>query len=178
MNKFFSADCHFNHINVISYCDRPFRDVDHMNRSLIRKWNERVKSDDVVYHVGDFCFRGKKEGGKTTVQQWEEKLNGKIIHILGNHCPNNSGKELIYSAMMKMGGYRVWTKHIPPDDYSDIPKDVDFVLCGHIHNVFKHKILNNIPIINVGVDVWDFRPVRLDEILKYYHRIIKGEVKK
>ena len=83
MDKWFSADLHLGHINCISYCDRPFKNIDHMNEVLIRNWNERVKPEDVVYHVGDFCFYGSKSGGKTKFQQWEEKLNGKIIHING-----------------------------------------------------------------------------------------------
>jgi len=183
MNKWFVSDIHFAHKGVkggiIKYCNRPFRDIDHMNRSIIRNWNERVKPDDVVYHVGDFAFRGGKEAGysKNKFQYWEEQLNGKIIHILGNHCLNNSGRELIIRAEMLFGGYHVLTQHIPPDDYSDIPEGIDFMLVGHVHNLFKHKFINNIPIINVGVDVWNFRPVSMQEILKYYHRIRK-EIKK
>ena len=176
MNKFVVSDIHFSHPNILKYCNRPFRDIDHMHEVIIRNWNERVKPGDVVYHFGDFAFRGGKEAGysKNKFQYWEEQLNGKIIHILGNHCLNNGGREIITGVDMLFGGYKIRGQHKPPEN---IPEDVDFVLCGHIHTAWKHKILNKIPIINVGVDVWNFRPVKMDEILKYYHKILK-EIKR
>jgi len=57
MNQWFSADDHFGHGNIIKYCNRPFKDSNDMNSSLIRNWNQRVKPEDTVFHVGDFCFQ-------------------------------------------------------------------------------------------------------------------------
>ena len=154
-----------------------------MNESLIRNHNERVKPTDILYHVGDFCFKGGKEGSKTKVQVWEEKLNGKIIHINGNHDSKNSGKELIEAAIMKMGGFNVLVQHVPPTMALEVPEFVDFVICGHVHDAWKHKILEDhrnerIPIfiINVGTDQWNFRPVRLDELLAYYQQNVKNSL--
>jgi hypothetical protein len=56
MNTFFTADHHFNHKRIIEYSSRPFKDVDEMNEVLIRKWNEKIKPKDTVYHLGDFAF--------------------------------------------------------------------------------------------------------------------------
>ena len=55
MNTFIIADTHFNHKNIIDYCNRPFTDADNMNTALIQNWNSVVKSDDIVYHLGDFA---------------------------------------------------------------------------------------------------------------------------
>ena len=39
---FFTSDTHFNHTNIIRYCDRPFKSTDEMNEKLIGNWNSAV----------------------------------------------------------------------------------------------------------------------------------------
>ena len=39
---FFTSDTHFNHMNIISYCQRPFRDIHEMNETIIVNWNNAV----------------------------------------------------------------------------------------------------------------------------------------
>ena len=56
MATWFTADLHFGHRNIIDYCNRPFRDVDAMNESLIENWNESIAADDTVWVVGDFAL--------------------------------------------------------------------------------------------------------------------------
>lgn len=41
------------------------------------------------------------------------------------------------------------------------PPYYDYFLCGHVHEAWRRK--KNV--INVGVDVWDFRPVTLKELI-------------
>lgn len=77
--KYFTSDFHFNHANVIKYCNRPFETVDQMNEVLLKAWNEVVKPEDTVYFLGDFCFNPQK------ALEWLSKLNGEIIFISGNH---------------------------------------------------------------------------------------------
>jgi calcineurin-like phosphoesterase family protein len=156
---------------------RPFKDGDDMNTSIIRNWNERVKEDDTVYHIGDFCFRGGTKGGKNKARYWEEQLNGKIVHIYGNHDYNNSVSSVLKAALMEFGNKQILVQHVPPLMREEVPAFCDFVICGHMHGKWKHMWLENkkdsIPIINVGVDVWKFRPVRLDEVLAYYYSVLK-----
>jgi len=191
MNIFFSADLHFGHENIIKYCSRPFRSLEHMNTSLIRNWNQRVKEDDVVFHVGDFCFRSGVQGTKIKYAlSWEKQLSGKIIHIAGNHDRNNSVRSLIESSILKISKYKVWVQHRPPEKMLEISEKCDFVICGHVHEKWKVKINKqidtngsigkvfvdlesdiDIPIINVGCDVWNFMPIKLDELLGYYEKI-------
>ncbi len=56
MATWFTADLHLGHRNIIDYCDRPFADVDAMNRALIDNWNHAVAEDDTVWVVGDFAL--------------------------------------------------------------------------------------------------------------------------
>jgi len=166
---YFTADCHFGHANIIEFTDtRKFKDVDEMNEELIRRWNSVVHKDDLVYHVGDFAFRSSN-----SASVWESKLNGTITHIQGNHDHNNGVKTYIVKAIMHFGGKSIYVEHRPPHKPEEIPYGVDFVICGHVHDKYKHKWVGNIPVINVGVDVWGLQPVSADNVLKYYRKIIK-----
>ena len=168
MKVFFTADCHFDHANIIRYSNRPFKSVEHMNREIIKRWNSVVSSDDLVYHVGDFAFKGQ-----SNAKRFEHMLNGSIVHIRGNHDMNNGVKTYIDKAIMYFGGKDVFVQHHPPE----ILPFCDFVVCGHIHEKWKFKLLKSnpsIPIINVGVDVNQFTPVSTNNLLKQY-REIKGK---
>ena len=57
---YFTGDEHYGHRNVIKYCNRPFQDVDEMDREIIKRHNEVVGDDDTVYHLGDFTINKKK----------------------------------------------------------------------------------------------------------------------
>lgn len=45
---FFTSDTHFNHANIIRFCNRPFKDVSHMNEAIISNWN-RVVGQEILY---------------------------------------------------------------------------------------------------------------------------------
>ena len=80
-NLFFTSDLHFYHKNIISYCNRPFGNVEYMNKRLIEEWNKTVPENGTVFMLGDFCFSESK-------QKWDEivnQLRGRIYHIRGNH---------------------------------------------------------------------------------------------
>lgn len=74
------SDLHFGHENIIKYSSRPFSSVEEMNETLIKNWNDVVKDNDIVYHLGDFCFL-KYNDCKNILR----RLNGNINMILGNH---------------------------------------------------------------------------------------------
>lgn len=175
MNNWFTSDCHFNHGNIIKYCNRPFKSLEEMNNTIIKNWNERVKPNDTVYHIGDFCFKnspgGKEgEGGREPAQYWENKLNGKIIHIGGNHDRNNSTKTIIRSMVIKYGGKLMYLVHDPK--YFNIKYPINLV--GHVHEkwLIKERKRGKCKtiLLNVGVDQWDFRPISLSDIQKCIYR--------
>ena len=82
-HTFFTSDTHFNHANIISFCNRPFKDVEQMNEVMIANWNHVIGKDDSVFHLGDFCLGGAAEWTKIL-----DRLNGKIYLIMGNHALN------------------------------------------------------------------------------------------
>ena len=79
-HTFFTSDTHFNHANIIKFCNRPFKDVEQMNETLIANWNRVIGPNDTVFHLGDFCLGGAAEWTKVL-----DRLNGKIYLIMGNH---------------------------------------------------------------------------------------------
>ncbi len=81
---FFTSDTHFNHTNIIQFCQRPFKNADEMNEVIITNWNNGVRKDDIIFHLGDFCLGGSAEWSKIL-----DRLNGKIYLILGNHDLKN-----------------------------------------------------------------------------------------
>lgn len=78
---FFTSDHHFGHSNIIKFCERPFKDVEEMNAVLIQRWNEKIKPEDEVYHLGDFAMTKDKE----LVSNILDQLNGTKYLIVGNH---------------------------------------------------------------------------------------------
>lgn len=48
MTRFFTADLHLGHRNIVHYSGRPFREVDERNVALIERWNETVGSDELI----------------------------------------------------------------------------------------------------------------------------------
>jgi len=171
---FFTADTHFGHSNIIKYCHRPFKTIEEHDYQLIQLWNSRVKPEDTVFVLGDFCYKQLKT---KTAKFYEDQLNGKIIFVKGNHDSNNGVKTCIQDIRIRLGGKNLLLIHRPEDvGYTD----VDLVLCGHVHQHWKFKristynktgkkVLFSIDFCNVGVDVWNYMPVTINEILKGYN---------
>ena len=156
-----TADTHFGHENIIKYCKRPFKSAYEMDLTMIRNWNLLVKPQDTVFHLGDLVFKNRYGNIR-------EHLNGNIVHIQGNHDNKASNnKTVIRSININYGGYDFCLVHNP----SHAPQD-RISLVGHVHE--KWTKYWNIPAkqwnINVGVDVWNFHPVKLDTIIKYMER--------
>ncbi len=83
-NTFFTADTHFNHANIIYFCQRPFSNVIEMNETIIGRWNARVGKGDLIYHLGDIAWG-----------DWRpvlERLNGDMILIRGGHDKKSEKK--------------------------------------------------------------------------------------
>lgn len=153
---FFTADEHYFHDNIIDYCDRPFDRWFEMNEEIIKRHNERVFKDDVVYHLGDFTLKGK-ELAESVISQ----LNGKHIFIKGSHDYWN--KDLPYLMEIKIGKYYFVLCHYAmitwPRSYHGSVQ-----LFGHSHG----KLGSQFPRkqMDVGVDTNNFYPYSFEDIRK------------
>jgi len=148
-----------------------------MNETLIKNANERMNEDDIFIHVGDWCFTNNII--KQKARDYEKLINAKLIHVNGNHDKNNSVKSCIEEITLKTAKLNILVKHKPIENPEDFYKmhDFDFVICGHVHKEWKHKIIYSADksryriAINVGCDVWKYKPVRMDEVIGYYNQI-------
>lgn len=164
MAIWFTADHHFGHANIIKHCSRPFADVHEMNTELARRWNERVATQDTVYHVGDFAFRDH--------DRYLPNLNGVKHLIIGNHDPKRSKIPVVTESPWQDGWSSV-------NDMLQVSVDgTPITLCHYAMRVWNrshHGALHlyghshgtlpgNSQSLDVGVDCWDFYPVTLKEI--------------
>ena len=161
MNYWWTSDYHFSHFNIISYCNRPFKTVEEMNEVIIRRHNERVKPEDTVFFLGDFVFKGGREGGIERYRLFEKRLNGKFIFIKGNHDRNNSLRAIITKMYIRYGAKDICMTHRPENADPNVPLN----FCGHVHEKYKVRRLNeNSLIVNLCVEVWDYYPVSYNQI--------------
>lgn len=167
---FFTSDNHFLHKNIIKYENRPFKDSDDMTQQMIKKWNEKVSKGDRVYILGDFCFGTQEE-----IYKLATMLNGEKFLILGNH--DHKAKQLTLAQrrcfgwikdyyMLKHDGLKIALMHYPMQVW-DCKHHGALHFHGHIHSNTNHEMEYYIPnTYNVGVDVNDFAPIELSEILE------------
>lgn len=155
MTTYYISDTHFDHVNIIGHCDRPFNSVDEMNEAMVQRWNTVVTPDDTVYHLGDFAWKRP--------EFWRKKLNGKIIFLQGNHDPKGFGVPYLE---VKDGEYRLVLFHYPIVSWNGLFRSV-FHFYGHVHN----NPLRDMPVdwkarsFNVGAEYLDYTPRTADEII-------------
>jgi calcineurin-like phosphoesterase family protein len=179
-NIFFISDFHLFHKNVIGFDGRPFitdgePDLDLMHETLVNNWNSVVRQQDIVFYLGDLCFR-RVEDAKPIV----DRLSGSIHFIMGNHD--------------KMRDIQSYKRFISINDYVDltIVSDVDatyhFTLMhypiyswnrqkhgsyhvhGHCHQNLHHGESEDYyvgrKVIDVGCNGIDYTPISYKEIVE------------
>jgi calcineurin-like phosphoesterase family protein len=166
MAVFFTSDTHFGHENIIRTCGRPFATVAEMDEALVARWNERVRPGDMVYHLGDFCYRSSRGA-----DNYLRRLNGEIHLVAGNH----DGETLSHHAQLfasvsvirevHAGGRRIVLCHYPMREWHGSRRKA-WHLFGHVHGRLNHQPHGYS--LDVGADSHDFRPWGLDEIERQF----------
>jgi calcineurin-like phosphoesterase family protein len=188
MNIYFTSDWHLFHQRVIDgpsnearvnsdrwHGARPFKSIEEMHRTIINNYCEVVTDKDHVYFLGDLTMRGPNKCGP--VMEIVKKLPGIKHYVMGNH------DRLAVHTYLKMGFVSVhssvWLQDSGPSPIGLLhdPEDAESMktpsdwtrysawICGHVHDDWKlHP--GGRPIINAGVDVWDYRPVELIALRK------------
>ena len=157
-NKVYISDTHFNHGNIIRYCNRPFTTVPEMNKKLWSGMYEADAAGKTIIHCGDLAFG---RGFEVYLRDMPE-LAGKARHLIiaGNHdYLDHKRFGLAYNGSWEMlarkwfsgivGNARTWKtnsaliedevngkkitvlcSHAPQEDL----RGADYNLFGHIHN--------------------------------------------
>jgi calcineurin-like phosphoesterase family protein len=128
-----------------------------MDAAMLARWNETVAPDDEVWHLGDFALRTRADVAAALLR----RLHGRKHLVAGNNDP----AEIV--------GLPQWssTQH-----YAEITvEDRRLVLCHYAFRTWNgmakralnlhghsHGRLKPMPgQTDVGVDAWDFRPIRI-----------------
>ena len=157
---FLVSDTHFGHVGVTRFTHedtgvkiRPWTDPDEMDEDMVKMWNEVVKPNDKVYHLGDVVINRK---ALVTLS----RLNGDKVLIRGNHDIFKLEDYTKYFSDIR--GYHVMDNmilsHIPvhPDSKGRFKANIH----GHLHS-------RNLPdpfYINVSVEQIGFKPILFEEI--------------
>jgi len=162
MTTWYTADPHFNHNNIIKFCNRPFTDADHMNEMLILNWNERIAPTDTVHVIGDFGF-----GERDKLQGIFDRLNG-IKHLyLGNH--DKAARQVKgWTSVQHYGEITVDGHHIVLCHYAmrvwNASHRGSWMLYGHSHGTLPDD--PNALSFDVGVDCHNYAPISTADVAR------------
>ena len=156
--RYFIADTHFNHGNIIKYCNRPFKDSKEMNEYIINRWNSVVTKDDIVYHWGDVGFGTTEE-----LKQIIGRLNGTKILIRGNHDFRRGA-----NGWKEVGFVEVYRKRLILENlvltHEPIEINEKYInIFVHIHDKPLDEKFNKENHICVSCDVIDYIPISIDK---------------
>lgn len=183
--RWWTADLHFGHANIIKYCNRPFGSVEEMDARLLERWNATVSAGDEIWVLGDWVLGNSASGG---LGDHLHKMAGRKILVPGNHDACWAGRtkhlerrtreyldagfdEIIQPPTRTVvAGTPVLVHHFPyhgdSKDTGDrfvehrLADEGDWLLHGHIHDRWLQLDRQ----INVGVDAWGGRPVAEGEL--------------
>jgi calcineurin-like phosphoesterase family protein len=171
---FLVSDTHFGHAGVCRFVRndgvtklRPWDNPDEMDEFMVRAWNERVRPNDKVYHLGDVVIN--RRSLKTLA-----RLNGDKVLIRGNHdiFPDVEYREYF----RELRAYHVMNgmilSHIPI--HSESLGRFGVNIHGHLHANrvmlpgFNGKITDIVDTRYhcVCVEQTDFAPILFEDVIK------------
>lgn len=160
---FIVSDTHFGHGNMLKFTDsttgariRPlWENVNEMDEYMIQKWNDTVRDEDIIYHLGDVYFGNGRE--------ILPRLRGRKRLILGNH--DNGKDQNLHKYFEKILMWRMFPEfnclltHVPVHESSLFK--VEYNLHGHIHQQASPTPRH----INCCVEVQDYTPKSIEELV-------------
>ncbi len=177
---FLTSDTHFGHAGVCRFTEadgvtkiRPWTDPDEMDKEMIKRWNDTVRPNDKVYHLGDVVINRKS---LSTLH----RLNGDKVLIRGNHDIFRDDENRRY--FRELRAYHVMNgmilSHIPLHEASLGRFGVN--IHGHLHSnrVKKARGIdattgktlysdeNDVRYHCVCVEQTDFTPILFEDVIK------------
>lgn len=199
----FTADTHFGHKRIPFYARRLFcmseqernrvesipigshsnwtpsrESVVRMDNHLIDMINECVAPDDILWHLGDFCW-GKSRGPSEVAKRYRARIACRnVFLVIGNH-----DREETWAAFDECHHYKeikVGSKHIILSHYAhsfwNRSHYGSWMLYGHAHATAEAWMESHMPgrlSMDVGVDniarlTGEYRPISSDEIASLF----------
>ena len=168
---FLTSDTHFGHAGVCKFLRddgvtklRPWDNPEDMDEEMVKRWNETVRPNDKVYHLGDVVINRK-------ALSIMHRLNGDKVLIRGNHDIFRDDEYRIH--FRELRAYHVMNgmilSHIPI--HSDSLGRFGTNIHGHLHaNRVKVEVWG-VDVIDtryhcVCVEQTDFRPILFEDVIK------------
>ena len=177
---FLISDTHFGHAGVCRFTEadgvtkiRPWTDPDEMDEEMIKRWNDTVRPNDKVYHLGDVVIN--RRSLKTL-----HRLNGDKVLIRGNHDIFRDDEYREY--FRELRAYHVMNgmilSHIPVHEASLGRFGTN--IHGHLHTnrvkqtrgvdartgAVLYSDENDVRYHCVCVEQTDFAPILFEEVIK------------
>lgn len=193
MDTYFTADTHFNHGNILKYCQRPWlseeekellrrhenfkvsqASVARQDDALIDAINKTVGEDDELWHLGDFVFARKHEVF-AKAKYYRDRINCKNVHLIwGNHddyAITSLFDSTEHYRMIRINHQKIVLCHYAFAVWNGSHKGV-WNLYGHSHRSAEPWLDMYMPgrrAIDVGVDnaaavLGEYRPFSFKEI--------------
>lgn len=166
-NIWLISDTHFNHNKDFIWKSRGFNSVQEMNETIINNWNKVIKSDDIVYHLGDFIM-GDLSRGIDIIKQ----LNGKIRLAIGNHDTNariiafynlHNFEDIQFGYRIKKGKRTFLLTHYPTLT-GNFDNSKTYSIHGHTHS--NNAFCEYDMMYNVNCDAHNCNPILLEDAIK------------
>jgi calcineurin-like phosphoesterase family protein len=190
MAQFLTADEHFSHIRIVSFCGRPYHNVSEMDGDLVLRWNLTVGPDDEVWVLGDVAM-GKLDESLLYVGL----LNGTKHLVIGNHdrpfrCEGTKYVHAIQPYLeagfvdvfdrdaqitLQVGEFEVLASHFPysepplggrEDKFASVRPTDHGMRLVHAHRHGKYRREGRM--VDVGVDAWGGYPVSFDRVAELF----------
>jgi calcineurin-like phosphoesterase family protein len=126
-----------------------------MDAAMVARWNEVVRPDDDVWHLGDFALRIRAAEAGALLRS----LNGRKHLVTGNNDPPEiiglgEWSSVQAYAEITVESQRLVLCHYAFRTWNGMAKGT-LNLHGHSHGRLKALPRQT----DVGVDCWDFRPI-------------------
>lgn len=199
----FTADTHFGHKKIPFFTKRLFcldeeeknkvnniwqtknfnhdwspswSSVSRMDDHLIKKINEYVKENDILWHLGDFCFSNSQ---KESAKKYRDRINCRNIFLIsGNH--DSEKDKSVFSEFHERYELKYKSKFIVLSHYAQATwhkaHNKSWMLYGHSHGTAEDWLDAHMPgrlSMDVGVDnifkiLGEYRPISFEEINKIF----------
>jgi len=176
---FLTSDTHFGHTGVCHFTNkdgskmRPWTDPNEMDEEMVKRWNDTVRPNDKVYHLGDVVMNRKSLSIMS-------RLNGDKVLIRGNHDIFRDDEYRLY--FRELRAYHVMNgmilSHIPlhPESLGRFGTNIH----GHLHS---NRVMKSVETLHefttrgsrqyidtryhcVCVEQTDYRPILFEDVIK------------
>ncbi len=184
--RWFISDTHLGHRGILSYeaKHRPFSTLEEHDEAIIENWNNLIRDDDKVFHLGDFCLNRRS-------LSMAKRLKGRKVLVMGNHDTFRP-EEYIEAGFIKLCGALQFENmiltHVPVHS-----QQLEYRFFANVHgHLHSHSVYVPYELdkdftegrsvirkadwryLNVGLEHTALKPITLEEV---YSRIMEAKEK-